>query len=1152
MLSVRVRGQVDVTALAEAAHAVLARHEVLHTGLRLQHGRATVVPVRSAPVPTRLDLHALAPAARAARRNEHVEALLRRPFDLAREAPVRTCLIRLGRSDWELVLILHQFAGDDRSLHVIAGQLRTCYAEFVGSLPSDPGDVDDAFRVFAAAEDRPELTEFWRAEVDGLPDAVLLPGQRRRPQQRAMVTERIEFGFSPEVSTRLRALAEAELTDPVTLVLAALAAVVHRQTRAADLVFGVPASVRDAASAVAVGPFDEYLPVRLRLPYDPTWRDLARLVRDRRSAVTQHAELPFGRVVELAAAGWQPALHPIFQLVVAEDSPLPADVTVKGATFTVTTPPADRSCYDLQLRISQRRDTIDAALVYQRDLFDPAAARELQRQLARAVDQLAAEPDTHLAEISIAGDDELRHIVADWNRTTVEFPDRHTIHALFDEWAARTPDAPALRWEGTTFTYRELARRTNQLARFLRGAGVRAETTVGLYFAYTADWVVAALATLKAGGAYVPLDPSYPAERLTMMCATAGVELLLLHANGPDAPEFPAARQVFLDTETALDAEPTGPLDVAVDPGQLAYVMFTSGSTGVPKGIGVTHRNVIRTVRGITYTRFAPGDSVAQGSNISFDATTLETWGALLNGARLVGLRKEDLLESHRLRAQLVEHEIDMMFLPAALMKQIVADAPGTFASLRYFQSGGEQADFHTLRRIVEHGAPENLINPYGPTETTVNATAYRCNDLTDAETHVPIGFPLANTCCYVLDQFWQPVPAGVTGELFVGGPGVSRGYLGQPGLTGLRFVPDPFGGDGARMYRTGDLARYRADGAIEFLGRADRQVKIRGFRVEPGEVEAVLLRSGQAREVSVQIGADATGDQVLVAYLVPFGSDVDIAALREFVSGQVPGYMVPGVFVPVPALPLNANGKLDARALQTYLPSRSDGAPISAPRTANEGRLQVIVSDLLGRPVVSLTDDFFAIGGDSARAVAVVDRITQLSGVDVPLFALFDNPVLTAFAAVVDRLADPAGTAEATATPQVVPPVVAPAPVPVPVPVVAPPGDFPSLLDTVLTIWRDVLDAPELGTDDDFFALGGHSLKITRVAARVRAELGVTVPLRLLFDNPTVETFAAAVHGLRADAPAPAPVEPTGELDNLLRAVEDLFADGDPTGPGT
>ena len=532
LLSVRVRGRVDATALAEATRSVLTRHDVLRTGLSFRDGRVTVTEAGQAEAPDLLELHSLAPIPRAARLAELTEQLLRLPFDLARQAPVRSALVRRGPADYELLLVAHQLAADDRSLHILAEELRTCYASLVesGAPSAESAHLDEAFRSFAAAADSSaELTEFWRGEVADLPDALVLPYHRPRPERRAMVTERIEFGFSPTVSARLRALAAAELTDPTTLVLAALAALVHRQTRTDDLVFGMPFSARDAASGIAVGPFDEYLPLRLRVPYDPTWRDLVRLVRDRRAMVTKHAGIPFGRVVELAGTGWQPAVHPIFQLVVAEERSEPpdvmiADVTVAGATFTVTTPPTNRSCYDLQLRVCQPRDTIDVAIVHQRDLIEPADARRFQRQLVRAVQRLAAEPDTHLSAVSIAGQDELRVITEDWNRSTVEFPDQHTIHELFEEWVERTPDAPALRWEDTTFTYRELSRRTNQLARFLRGAGVGTETTVGLYFGYTADWVVGALATLKAGGAYVPLDPSYPAERLTMMCTTAGVE----------------------------------------------------------------------------------------------------------------------------------------------------------------------------------------------------------------------------------------------------------------------------------------------------------------------------------------------------------------------------------------------------------------------------------------------------------------------------------------------------------------------------------------------------------------------------------------------------------------------------------------------------
>ncbi|MEC3978261.1 non-ribosomal peptide synthetase [Amycolatopsis sp. H20-H5] len=1139
-LAVRIHGPVDLALVERALDTVVERHEVLRTVFSFRDGGlvADVVTGPREPILTE-DLRALPAAGRAGRLARLTEDTLRRPFDLA-ESPIRCSLARLGRYDHELLVVVHRIAADRRSAELLGDEIAAAYGAFAaGGLP-DRGPADGS-----CAEDPPSgldgSADFWKRVVADLPDPLSLPGRRSRPELGTQATGRAGFAVRRSVAGNLRELAAAEETDVTTVVAAAFAILLHREVRTQDLVLGVPVDLRDAGRPDAVGPFTEALPLRLRLPYDPTWREVVGLVRDGLREVAAHREVPLSRLIEFASPQAQLSMHPLFQVLTGGEPAAREPRTIAGVTFDARVVEISRSPYDLELRVRDG-DSLEGVLSFQEELFAREDVDVVAERVLRLLRTMAAEPDAHLSGSALVGGDERERILYGWNRTAVAFPRHTTVHELFEQWADRTPQAPALRWEGTAYTYVELDSRANQLARHLRKLRAGRETRIGLHFGYSAEWVVSALATLKAGAAYVPLDPSYPADRLAMMCESADVEILLSHAEAGDSPVTPGVRRVLVDAEPSIDDEPVDRLDTGAEPDQLAYVMFTSGSTGRPKGIAVTHRNIARTVLGITYTRFAPGDSVAQGSNISFDATTLETWGALLNGARLVGLRKADLLEPHRLRRQLIDNEIDMMFLPAALMKQLVAEAPDTFASLRYFQSGGEQADFHTHRRILANGPPENLINPYGPTETTVNATAYRTNDLAAAEQHVPIGFPLANTTCYVLDQYWQPVPAGVAGELFVGGDGVSRGYLGQTALTAERFVPDPFGGTpGARLYRTGDLARYRADGAIEFLGRADRQVKIRGFRVEPGEVEAAILLSGQVKEVSVQVDVDAGGDQLLVAYLVSAVPVPDLAGLREFLRDQVPVYLVPGLFVPVPALPLNANGKLDTRALRELMPSVSASAEKVEPRTPTEGRLDALMTGVLGVAGMSVHDDFFRLGGDSLRAVALVARVRTMFGMDLPLGAVFRNPTPASLAAEIDRLRSaplvPAPLVPVAAEVEV-PAVVVAEPEPPPV-LRREAGSGPSTRARVAAIWQEVLDVPELADDDDFFVLGGHSLKVTRVASRVKAAFGVNVPLRLLFANPTVKAFAVAVDELLGQpGPGEPPPDPVAGLESLLDAV--------------
>ncbi|GAA2358005.1 non-ribosomal peptide synthetase [Catellatospora methionotrophica] len=585
------------------------------------------------------------------------------------------------------------------------------------------------------------------------------------------------------------------------------------------------------------------------------------------------------------------------------------------------------------------------------------------------------------------------------------FPGERTVHGLFEDWADRAPDAPALAFGAVALTYRELDERANRLAHHLLAAGVGPEARVGLC-SRDENWIVGALAALKAGACFVPLDPSYPAERLEYMCRDAGVGFVL--RAGGHGTEIPG-RHVDLDT-LDLAGQPSTRPRVRVGPQSLAYVMYTSGSTGGPKGVAVTHRNIVRLARSADAIEVRPTDTAVQAANISFDAATLETWGALLNGARLVGLGKDELLVAQRLRGALTAYGVDVLFLPTSLLRQVAAEDPAVFAGVRHLSFGGEQADARTIASLGAHCPDTELVNLYGPTEITVYATAHRCTAQTGADRIVPIGHPAANSAVYLLDEQLRPVPDGTAGEMFLGGAGVARGYLGRAALTAQRFLPDPFAVEpGARMYRTGDLARRRADGALEFLGRVDRQVKVRGHRVEPAEIEDALRALPGVVEVAVVADRAAHGDTRLLAYVVLEGADP--AAVRAELSERLPAYLVPAVFTQLAKLPLNPNGKVDLSALP--VPAADAAAPATELTAAQRAVLDVW-QEALGRAVDGGAEaDFFAIGGNSIDAARVRSRLSAAHGVDVPLQLLFDHPTVATLATALAGLASaPAATA--------------------------------------------------------------------------------------------------------------------------------------------
>ncbi|MEU9924057.1 non-ribosomal peptide synthetase [Streptomyces griseoluteus] len=572
---------------------------------------------------------------------------------------------------------------------------------------------------------------------------------------------------------------------------------------------------------------------------------------------------------------------------------------------------------------------------------------------------------------------------------TIPFPADSTIPQLFAEQVRERPDAVAVVDGAHQVTYAELDERSNRLARLLCARGVRPEARVGVLLDRGHELVTAVLAVLKAGGAYVPVGPGHPPERRREMLADAE-----------------ATVRVTREDLRLAAAWPSTPLPLPADSRTQAYVLFTSGSTGRPKGVMVEHRSVLRLVCGTDYVAFGPDERMAQVADPSFDAFTFEIWGALLHGGTLCVIPTETLLTPGALGPALAERRITTMFLTSALFNEVMADRPDSFAALRNLLVGGDVVDVSRARTLVDSprdARPARLVNGYGPTEATTFAVCGPIESVPADAMSVPIGRPIANTSCYLLDAGLRPVADGATGELFIGGPGVARGYAGLPEETQERFLPDPFATEpGARMYRTGDLVRCRPDGMLEFVGRVDDQVKIRGHRVEPGEVEAALGRHPDLRQLAVVVDG-AAGERRLVAHVVPATPGTRPAGLREFLAARLPEWMIPSAFVVHPALPLTATGKIDRAALPTAPADGSDADAVS-PRTDLERELAELTAELLGLASVGVTDDFFALGGHSLLAMRLVSRVNDRFATEVALGEFLHDPTVVRLAAEVSR----------------------------------------------------------------------------------------------------------------------------------------------------
>ncbi|MEW5929719.1 MAG: amino acid adenylation domain-containing protein, partial [Gemmatimonadota bacterium] len=1021
--ALRLRGALDVAALRAALDGVARRHEALRTTFAESGGGPVQVVHDPAPVPLPVvDLWGVRGAGREAERLAREEAL--RPFDLARGPLLRSALLRLGGEEHVLCFTLHHVVSDGWSRGVLVREVSALYAAFSRGeeprLPELPVQYAD-FAAWQRARLRGEVLEaqigYWKERLSGAPPLLEVPTDHPRAPGRSPLAASRDFRLSPEVSGRLRGVSRREGATLFMTLLAAWQALLSRYSGQDDVVVGTPIAGRAHRETEGlIGFFVNMLALRVDLSGDPTWRGLLGRVREAALGAYDHQELPFERLVEELGVERSLVHAPVFQAVFAlelsggEGGRLAlGDVGVEAFGGG-----GGMGRFDLDLVFADSGGTLGGGLVYRRALFEEATAARMTEHLAIVLEAMAADPARRLSELSLLRPAERARVLHEWNDTASELP-RACIHELFREQASRAAHAPAVLFRGEEVAYGELDRRSSRLAHLLRERGVRPETRVGVCMERGIDVAAALLGVLKAGGAYVPLDPSHPTERMREILADSGAALVLTH--GGAGARLPAGAEALRldDPETAarIAALPDAAPPVPSDPAQLAYVVYTSGSTGRPKGVAVSHASVVRLVRGTDYLPFGPAERIAQVSNLAFDAATFELWGALLNGGALVVIERGVTLAPAEFAAALREHEVGVLFVTTALFNRVAQDEPGAFATLRHLLFGGEAVDPRSVGRVLEAGAPERLLHVYGPTETTTYASWHRVRRVEPGAATVPIGRPLRNTTLYVLDGAGQPVPPGMPGELYVGGPGVARGYLGQAATTAERFVPDPFGDAGGRLYRTGDRVRWLAAGEVEYLGRTDAQVKIRGFRIEPGEVEAALLALPEVREAIVVVCTDAPGSKRLVAYVVSAeGEPSSGAAIRARLAARLPEYMVPGSVVTLPALPLNANGKVDRGALPVPAP---EAAGFVAPRTQAEEVLAGIWADVLGVERVGVEENFFEAGGHSLLATQVVSRVRQAFGTELPLRALFEAPTVAGLAG---RIAAPGGAGAGAAPP--------------------------------------------------------------------------------------------------------------------------------------
>ncbi|MET8372232.1 amino acid adenylation domain-containing protein [Micromonospora profundi] len=821
---------------------------------------------------------------------------------------------------------------------------------------------------------RPASAAYWR-ETLGDATAVDLWTDVPHPpvQSHRGATHHLRLGA--DLAQRLRSLGQQVEADLPAVLLAGLLVLLGRYQGRTDALVGLTTG---GANTVV-------LRAGLAGPLRP--RELVARVAAGTAAARTH-EVPFEDLVDLLAGADDPSRHPICQ------------VGFEAVPGPVQNDPV--AIFDLKWTIHDDTRDLPCAVQYATDLWLPATVERLAQAWLQVLHAMAMNPDGPLDDLGLVTPAELVRLNR-WNDTARPLPGTCTVDGLVQRWALRTPDRVALT-EGTTgLTYAELVGQAAQVAQTLIGVGVGPDSQVGLHLPRGADLVVGMLGVLKAGGSYLVLDPSHPAERLDFMVRDCRVTAVLTGTDVP--PWLPATGVPAIALASTARRSVTSAAEPRSLPGALAAVMYTSGSTGRPKGVGVEHRGIVRLITETDYVTIGPDDLLVHLGDPSFDITLFEVWGALCNGARVEVLPGGEQLGPEEVLALLGRLRPTVLALTSTLFNRVVDLDAGAFGGLRYLFVVGEVMDPGRSRQVLRDGPPGHLINGYGPTENTTFSTCHRITDLPERG-GVPIGRPIANTTLHVVDQQLRLVPIGFPGELYVGGAGLARGYLDRPALTAERFVPDPFGAvPGLRLYRTGDLVRWRADGAMEFLGRIDQQVKVRGYRIETGEIEAALLATGTFRECVVRL-VQVSGDNRLVAYLVGReGQQISVDDLLAQLRRRLPAFMLPNHFIALDRLPTTVSGKLDVRALPG-VPASLQVSPVGrvAPRNPLERQVWEIWAELLGVREFGVHDNFFLLGGHSLLAIVVVTEIGSQFGVDVPARVIFQTRTVAGLAAEIEQ----------------------------------------------------------------------------------------------------------------------------------------------------
>lgn len=1021
LLAISLKGSLNIVVLEQALAEIVRRHDILRTSFKTVDGE----PIQEIDPNLNITLSVvdwsnLPQPEQCVQIQQFAISQIDRPFNLAEGPLLRVALLQLNAAESVLLLTMHHTIADAWSSGIIMRELAALYEAFSASKPSPLPDLSIQYADFAYWQQQrlrgavlEEQLSYWKQQLEGAPPVLQLPSDRQRPAVQTSRGAIASLQLGVDVTEQLKQLSQQEGVTLFITLLAAFGTLLTRYTNQDDICIGTTIANRDSRELSAlIGYFVNTVVMRTDLSGNPSFRDVLRRVRQVAWDAYDRKDVPFHLLVEKLQPDRDLSYTPLFQVMFVLENTLTDTLELPGLSLSRYELPIATAKFDLTLSMRETQQGLVGQFEYNTDLFDAATITRMVGLFQTLLSAIVDNPQQRLYELPLLTEAERHQLLVEWNDTKAEYPQKACIHQLFEAQVEQTPDAVAVIFEDEQLTYQELNQRANKIAHYLRTLGVKPEVLVGICLERSWEMVVGLLGILKAGGAYVPLDPAYPQKRLAFMVSDAQVSVLLtnekLVKKLPDLTANPNQTVVYLDTKAdAIDQQSTSNPAHEVTPDNLAYVLYTSGSTGTPKGVLGCHRGAVNRLNWNPYP-FTQEDICCQKTSLNFVDSVWEIFAPLLHGRPTVIIPDESLKDPHQLVQTLSTQQVTRIVLVPSLLRVLLdtfPDLQSRLPKLKYWVSSGEALSVELCDRFRERMSQSILINLYGSSEVAADVTWY---DTTNRQFPqcVPIGRPISNMQVYVLDNYLQPVPIGVPGELYVSGEGLARGYLNRPELTAEKFIPNPFkihNSYSERLFKTGDLACYLADGNIKFLGRIDHQVKIRGFRIELGEIEAVLSQYPEVQEAVVIVREDRPGNKRLVAYIVPNQEQVpNTSKLRNSLKEQLPDYMMPSVLVVLAALPLTPNGKVDRQALPVPEQRHSEPAFVT-PQTPIEKELANIWSEVLNIEQVGIYDNFFDIGGHSLIATQLMSRVRTRLGVELPLRELFASPTIKELSEIVE-----------------------------------------------------------------------------------------------------------------------------------------------------